>query len=211
MAITNQYAFNKPPARILLSIPVLFLFGYLAQRYSGFSYVYQYAISVVLTIFISLLFDKDIVSLRRIASRSGHPVERISVFLFPVIVVLCVYFLITYAFRTSLMYPAFSSHGRISGYELFPLMFLIVVPMTEIFFRGFLQRNLSGIIGEKAGFILTAIVFAGFAWFSGSKLLIAVYLVLGLYLGYLYYKYQSVFLTIINHALVILFMFVLKY
>ena len=188
----------------MLSIPVLFLFGYLAQRYSGFTYVYQYAISVVLTIFISLLFDKDIVSLGRLSSRSGHPVERISVFL-------SIYFIITYAFRTSLLYPAFSSHGRISGYELFPLMFIIVVPMTEIFFRGFLQRNLSGLMGEKAGFILSAVVFAFFAWFSGSKLLIAVYFVLGLYLGYLYYKYQSVFLTIINHALVILFMFILKY
>ena len=195
----------------MLSIPVLFLFGYLAQQYSGFTYVYQYAISVVMTILISLLFDKDIVSISRIASRSGHPVERISVFLFPVVIVLSIYFIITYAFRTSLLYPAFSSHGRISGYELFPLMFLIVVPMTEIFFRGFLQRNLSGLMGDKAGFILSALVFAFFAWFSGSKLLIAVYFILGLYLGYLYYKYQSVFLTIINHAVVILFMFILKY
>ena len=211
MAITNQYAFNKPPISILLVIPALFLFGYLAQRYSGFSYVYQYAISIVLAIFVSLRFDKDVVSLERIVSRSGHPVERLSVFLFPVVVVLSIYFIITYAFHTSLLYPLFSSHGRVSGFELFPLMFIIVVPMAEIFFRGFLQRNLSGLMGDKAGFILSAVVFGLFAWFSGSKLVIAVYFILGLYLGYLYYKYHSVFLTMINHAVVILFMFILKY
>lgn len=211
MAITNQYAFNKPPARIFLSIPVLFLIGYLALRYSGFPYVYQYAISVVLTIGISLLFDKDIISINRIVSRSGHPVERLSVFLFPVVMVLGIYFIITYAFHTSLLYPAFSGHGRVSSLELFPLMIIIVVPMSEIFFRGFLQRNLSGLIGEKAGYIISALVFAFFAYYSGSKLIIAVYFFLGLYLGYLYYKYHSVFLTMINHAVVVLFMFILKY
>ncbi len=211
MAVSNTYAFNRPRARTMLVVPALYLLGYLSARYSGFLYVYQYSICVLIGILIGFFFDKDIISRNRLYGSRPMPVERISVFVSPFVIAAVLYIGIVFIWKTSLFYPTFSSHAQVSSLELFPLVLLVVAPITEILFRGFIQFSLAHMMNAKAALIITSLVHAGFFYYSGHFVLIVVYLPIAMYLSYLYYKHESVLLTIVNHMIILFFMFIFRF
>lgn len=82
-------------------------------------------------------------------------------------------------------------------------------PAEEIFWRGFLQQRLSGLFGDKAGYIASSLMYAFIHLYALNFMLFAAALVCGLFWGFLFKKYHSLWPVIISHSLWDIFVFII--
>jgi uncharacterized protein len=102
-------------------------------------------------------------------------------------------------------------------YELFsPTLFwhylslmLIAVPGEEIFWRGFIQKNLLKNTGIWGSTIISALMYASINIYTGEWILVLATLIGGLLWGYLYAWKRSIPLVIVSHLIFDLLLFIL--
>ncbi len=97
----------------------------------------------------------------------------------------------------------------LNPYVIGALLFFVIGPSEEIFWRGFVQDTLAEKFGDNAGWIIGALVYSGVHIFAMNFMLFMAALVCGLFWGYMYKKYKSLWPGIISHALWDLTIFVL--
>ncbi len=85
--------------------------------------------------------------------------------------------------------------------RIFLLMTLIIGPGEELFWRGFLQRNIALRIGDVNGYIMATAIYAGVHILTGNLMLVLAALVAGLFWGWMYMKYKSVVMNIVSHTI----------
>ena len=89
-----------------------------------------------------------------------------------------------------------------SPWLLSVLMLLLIGPAEEIFWRGYVQRTLSGRFGRNAGFVITTLLYAAVHAGSCNFMLVMAALVAGVVWGGLYRLFPERFsAVIISHAL----------
>jgi len=81
------------------------------------------------------------------------------------------------------------------------LLFFIISPCEEIFWRGFVQRWAAKRLGGFAGWLLAAFFYAGAHFVTGNILLVLAASVTGLFLGLLYWWRRNLAACIVAHAL----------
>jgi membrane protease YdiL (CAAX protease family) len=81
------------------------------------------------------------------------------------------------------------------------LLFFITGPSEEIYWRGYLQRNLMGRFGNWQGWILASIVYAGVHIWSFNFMLIGAAGVAGAFWGALYWRLENLAPVIISHSI----------
>ena len=89
------------------------------------------------------------------------------------------------------------------------LLFFIIGPAEEIFWRGFVQNKLSSRLGPVKGFLLATFIYAIIHIWSFNFMLIASAGLCGAFWGLLYYRYKSVWPVILSHAIWDVVIFVL--
>ena len=89
------------------------------------------------------------------------------------------------------------------------LLFFIIGPAEEIFWRGFIQWKLSLRFGDFHGFVFASLLYAGVHIWSLNFMLFMASMVCGVFWGWMYYKYKSIVPGIISHALWDVLIFVL--
>jgi membrane protease YdiL (CAAX protease family) len=210
--LENPYAHTRPQTRTLLSIPVLFLLGYLVSRHAGFLFAYQYTITVLATILVSYCFDREIISGRRLFGKDFVDLSRISLFVYPILLAVALVLFSKYLVRTPVYHLHFSSMGAQGKAELFMLMIIVAVPATEILFRGYLQYVMMHIFGGITGSIIAGLVYAGFfVVLSKNIWLLLIAAAMSGLLSYLYYRHKSVSATVIAHEILALALFIFHF
>lgn len=102
---------------------------------------------------------------------------------------------------------AFDSSSLESAFIGF-MTYVVFPPIhEELFFRGVIQRNLSKTYSARTSIILTAIVFGLIHVHPG---LIGSTFILGLFLGYIYYKWGNLWYSMILHVFINLLPFFLQ-
>lgn len=89
------------------------------------------------------------------------------------------------------------------------LLFFIMGPAEEIYWRGFVQETLSGRFGQMAGVLATSVIYALIHIFAFNVMLFVAAAVCGLFWGLLYLREGSLVPVILSHALWDLMTFVL--
>jgi membrane protease YdiL (CAAX protease family) len=89
----------------------------------------------------------------------------------------------------------------VSKFRIALLMIFIIGPGEELFWRGFLQRNLQIKVGKYVGFSLATSIYTLIHLGSGNVMLVLAAGVCGLFWGYLYLRYNSMVLNVISHTL----------
>ncbi len=90
---------------------------------------------------------------------------------------------------------------------IFLLLFLITGPGEEIFWRGFLQKNLMQRLGKTGGFAVATIIYGGVHVFSLNLMLTMAALVAGAFWGGLYLWKRDLAMVIVSHSLWSAFIF----
>ena len=80
------------------------------------------------------------------------------------------------------------------------LLFLITSPCEEIYWRGYLQKNLADRFGGWQGWLLAAVIYAGVHIWSFNFMLIGAAGVAGIFWGAMYWRYQNLAPVIVSHA-----------
>lgn len=88
-------------------------------------------------------------------------------------------------------------------------LFFIIGPAEEIFWRGFVQDTLSQKFGDNTGWIIASVIYGGVHIFALNFMLFMAALICGLFWGYVFKKYKSLWPGIISHALWDLTIFIL--
>jgi membrane protease YdiL (CAAX protease family) len=89
------------------------------------------------------------------------------------------------------------------------LLFFIIGPAEEIFWRGFVQDTLSQKYGDNIGWVVAALIYSGVHIFALNYMLFMAALICGLFWGFVFKKYKSLWPGIISHALWDLTIFIL--
>ena len=89
------------------------------------------------------------------------------------------------------------------------LLFFIIGPAEEIFWRGFVQDTLMEKFGDNAGWIAASLIYGGVHIFAMNFMLFMAALICGLFWGFVFKKYKSLWPGIISHALWDLTIFIL--
>jgi membrane protease YdiL (CAAX protease family) len=89
------------------------------------------------------------------------------------------------------------------------LLFFIIGPSEEIFWRGFVQDTLAQKFGDNAGWLIGALAYSGVHLVAQNFMLFAAALMCGLFWGYIFKRYKSLWPGIISHALWDVVIFVL--
>ena len=94
-------------------------------------------------------------------------------------------------------------------YRLIILVLLIVGIGEELFWRGFLQQELSKKIGNKLGYISMSLVYGLVHIWTGNLILVLAALTAGLFWGYLFLRKKSINVVIISHIVWDLLIFII--
>ena len=97
----------------------------------------------------------------------------------------------------------------LNPYIIALFLFFIIGPAEEIFWRGFVQDTLSQKFGENWGWIAASLVYGGVHIFALNFMLFMAALICGLFWGYIFKRYKSLWPGIISHALWDLTIFIL--
>lgn len=95
----------------------------------------------------------------------------------------------------------YQTRTQASKYIIAPLLFFIIAPAEEIFWRGHLQKRLMDKIGVRQGTTLAIIFYTMVhVWALNPMLLLAAF-VLGLHWSVMFTKFRSLIPGIVSHAL----------
>lgn len=89
------------------------------------------------------------------------------------------------------------------------LLAFIIGPAEEVFWRGFVQDTLAEKFGDNKGWIIASLIYGGVHIFAMNFMLFMAALICGLFWGWVFKKYKSVWPGIISHALWDLTIFIL--
>lgn len=81
------------------------------------------------------------------------------------------------------------------------LLFLIIIPAEEIFWRGYIQKRLSYYTSPVKGIIFASLLYASANIYANSILLIISAIVAGIFWGILYHWKKSIWVPIISHSI----------
>jgi membrane protease YdiL (CAAX protease family) len=89
------------------------------------------------------------------------------------------------------------------------LLFFLIGPAEEIFWRGFIQDAIAQKFGDNAGWIIASVIYGCIHLAAWNFMLFGSALICGIFWGYLFKRYKSLWPGIISHALWDVFIFVL--
>lgn len=112
-------------------------------------------------------------------------------------------------FADSQIENIYSTKSQASPLTISLLLFFLIGPAEEIFWRGFLQRHLARRSDELIGLALAAALYTLVHIFSFNIMLILASAICGLFWGFIFKYYRSLWPAIISHALWDLVIFVL--
>jgi membrane protease YdiL (CAAX protease family) len=95
-------------------------------------------------------------------------------------------------------------YGKGEGFSrwgVFGLLLLVTGPCEEIYWRGFLQKNLMARYGGMKGFAIATAIYAGVHIWSMNFMLIGAAAVAGAFWGLLYWRWRRLAPVIVSHAL----------
>ncbi|HSV97379.1 MAG TPA: type II CAAX endopeptidase family protein [Spirochaetota bacterium] len=190
----NAYPTPRPP--LVKFVPVLFFFlgGYFCFHHAYFTFIYQYALFILLLTLVTLLYDRNLLTAPRLFALPSRRRE-MGVLAAAFGVLVGVQFLLSKFIKAPLIYGFYGASSTLSGGEIMLVLLLVVIPFEEVFFRGYLQYHLSHMMGRKAGFVCSSLLFGLFFAMAGGKWTFAAFLLTGFFFGYLYLRTSSVVLV----------------
>ncbi len=94
----------------------------------------------------------------------------------------------------------YSNKAQMDHWKIGLLLFLWIGPAEEIFWRGMVQRILAERYDRVFGWIAAALIYAGVHLWAANFMLFTAALICGLFWGWIYMRFGSLWPAIISHA-----------
>jgi len=201
---------NKTNSKyIVFTLFIATILWYLLFVIKPMNFWLQMSLSISALVLMSLVFNRDIFKIGKLTIR--HILIGIS----SAILLYIIFYLgnivsgFIFPFKDSQVLSVYSNKSNGNLILIGSLLFFVIGPGEEIYWRGFIQNTLSKKIGETRGYILSVLLYAGVHIVTGNVMLVIAALVCGIYWGCLYKKEKSLIPVIISHAIWDLTIFVI--
>lgn len=108
---------------------------------------------------------------------------------------------IIFDFAAGQIESIYARREQSSIWVIAPLLFFIIAPAEEIFWRGMVQRIFSRRIGSIWGWLAAALIYAVVHLWAANFVLFMAALICGLFWGWIYMRFGSLWPGIISHAI----------
>ena len=102
---------------------------------------------------------------------------------------------------TSTISSVYAFAGGTPKAAIAAVLFFPIGPAEELYWRGFIQRNLRGALSPTKALVVTSVVYASIHIVTLNLSLIFVALVGGIVWGWLYNRYMDMFPVLVSHIL----------
>jgi len=190
---------------IILSL-LLFVPLFLFKGFGNFDFWWWMSFNLVLLIGLALIFDKQYL-LFLAEDFSRNLIKKVTIGLLSAVGLYVVFYFGNHLSRWMFSFAdkgienVYAFKGDVSVKRIFFLMVLIIGPGEELFWRGFLQRTLSGRFGNMWGVLVAALLYSSVHIASGNFMLIMAALLCGIFWGWLFLRFKSMVVNIISHTL----------
>ncbi|AGF57517.1 hypothetical protein B0P06_004180 [Clostridium saccharoperbutylacetonicum] len=166
-----------------------------------FNFWIEMSASILALVTIALFSDKNLISFSNIKLRY---------ILIGIISAIILYFVFyagniisgyLFPFKDAQISSVYSNRVQGSSLLIGILLMFIIGPGEEIYWRGFIQKNLTKKFGENKGYILATLLYSGVHIITFNFMLVIAALVCGIYWGWIYKKEKSLVPIIISHAI----------
>jgi uncharacterized protein len=106
-----------------------------------------------------------------------------------------------FSFATGQINAVYANKSQLPIWQIAFLLLFWIGPGEEVFWRGMVQRIFSKYFGVNAGWILGALIYSTIHLWSQNFILVMAALVGGLYWGWLFKRFGSLWPGIISHSL----------
>jgi len=190
---------------IILSI-ILFIPLFTFRAIGAFDFWYWMSTNLIIMISLSLFLDKEYSGFLQ-KDFSSDILKKILWGLASAVLLYFVFFfgnIITrwlFDFAGQGIEQVYGFKGNAAPIRIVLLMFVIIGPGEEIFWRGVLQRNLEKRLGKWSGFLVGTLIYTGVHVFTGNIMLIVAALVAGLFWGYMFMRFRSMLMNVVSHTI----------
>ena len=197
---------GKGPIFVILSISLLLFIPLFFLKGTAFlDFWWWFTANVVILLGLVFYFDRNF-SLLIINDFKNKFVIKIVIGFASAAILYLIFFIgdfITrwiFAFAQDEIFNIYRFKGDASLLRITLLMFLIIGPGEELFWRGYVQRVLSKKYGSAPGFFLAAGLYTFIHISSGNPMLVLAAFVCGIYWGWIYMRKGSLILNIVSHV-----------
>lgn len=192
---------------------ILFVPLFMIRQLGGMDFWWWISVNIILLIFISQYLTTNFFQ-SIIADFRDEILKKIGLGLLTASLLYLIFLFGNYLSRQLFSFAGSGIHAVYdfkSGKNLWRivlLLFFIIGPGEEIFWRGFLQQQFSQHFNPRAGFIIVALLYTFIHVGSGNIMLILAALVCGISWGLLYCYFQSITINMISHLVWDLMVFI---
>lgn len=186
---------------IISSLIIAALLWFVIFVIKPFNFWVEMGVSISLLAATALIVEKNLISFRDIKLRH---------ILIGIISAILLYFVFyagniisgyLFPFKDSQIASVYSNRAQGNSLLIGTLLLFVIGPGEEIYWRGFIQNNLSKRFGENKGYIFATLLYAGVHIITFNFMLVVAALVCGIYWGWIYKKEKSLVPIIISHAI----------
>ena len=193
--------YERKDKLIIFSLIVATVLWFLIFVVKPFNFWIEMGLSILSLVAIALFSERDLISFRNIKLRH---------ILIGIISAAILYFIFyagniisgfLFPFKDAQIASVYSNKAQGNSLLIGVLLLLIIGPGEEIYWRGFVQKNLVKKFGENKGYIFATLLYAGVHIITFNFMLVIAALVCGIYWGWIYKKEESLIPVIISHAI----------
>ncbi|KZL92958.1 CPBP family intramembrane glutamic endopeptidase [Clostridium magnum] len=200
---------NKNYKYLTFTLFAAAILWYLMFVIKPFNFWIEMSVSILLLILMAYFANRDIFSLGKV---------KIRYILIGVVSAIALYGIFyagniisgyLFPFKDAQISSVYSNKSNANLALIGLLLFFIIGPGEELYWRGFIQNTLGKKFGENKGYLFSVLLYAAVHIVTGNFMLVIAALVCGLFWGWLYKKEKSLIPVIISHAVWDLTIFVL--
>lgn len=166
-----------------------------------FNFWVEMGLSISLLAVTALIVEKNLISFRDIKLR------HILIGVFSAILLYFVFYAgniisgYLFPFKDAQISSVYSNRAQGNSLLIGTLLLFVIGPGEEIYWRGFIQNNLTKRFGENKGYIFATLLYAGVHIITFNFMLVVAALICGIYWGWIYKKEKNLVPIIISHAI----------
>ncbi len=185
--LDNPYPPPRPALVSFIPAVLLYIAGYLCFRYTVFALPYQYALTILVLILFAFLFDRDLLTSQRLFNvKYSFPKKRTIVLGAWGALTAVLWLASGFLFKRPVLSDFYGGSQTLPAVELGLILVCIVAPFEEIFFRAYLQHQLSDLLGRVGGYAAVSLLYGLFFLLCGGATVALYLFVTGLFFGFLY-------------------------
>ncbi|OAA90612.1 CAAX amino terminal protease self- immunity [Clostridium ljungdahlii] len=182
---------------------------YLMFVIKPFNFWIEMSVSILILILMAFFADRDIFHFGKIKPRHILIGVISAVALYGIFYVGNIISGYLFPFKDTQISSVYSNKSNANLTLISLLLFFIIGPGEELYWRGFIQNTLGKKLGDTKGYLISILLYTGVHIVTGNFMLIIAALVCGLFWGWLYKKEKSLIPVLISHAIWDLTIFVL--